>query len=127
MSIQFTREVEEGGKLPFLDIEVAREGNELKTTVYRKPTATKKYLHFSSHHANSIKSGVIKCLAKRAEAVWYAVKAMQRGRREEGGNIISRRNIHGKRLREDSYPSLNQGVGKLSLSPTWDLCSINTY
>ena len=43
-------------------------GNALKTTVYRKPTATNEYPHFSSHHADFTKTGVIKCLAKRAEA-----------------------------------------------------------
>ena len=36
--IQFTREVEENGKLPFLDCLVSRDDNSLRTTVYRKPT-----------------------------------------------------------------------------------------
>ena len=68
-SIQFTREVEEDGKLPFLDVEVTRNGDKLKTTVYRKPTSSNVYLHYDSHHADSIKTGVIKCLAKRAKVV----------------------------------------------------------
>ena len=68
-SIQFTREVEENGKLPFLDVEVVRSGDAIKTMVYRKPTSSNVYIHHASHHADSIKTGVIKCLAKRAETV----------------------------------------------------------
>ena len=37
-SIQFTKEIEENGKIPFLDCLVTRENNTLRTTVYRKPT-----------------------------------------------------------------------------------------
>ena len=35
-SIQFTKEIEENGKIPFLDCFVTRENNTLRTTVYRK-------------------------------------------------------------------------------------------
>ena len=37
-NIQFTKEIEENGKIPFLDCLVTRENNTLRTTVYRKPT-----------------------------------------------------------------------------------------
>ena len=36
--IQFTKEIKENGKLTFLDCLVSRDNNELRTTVYRKPT-----------------------------------------------------------------------------------------
>ena len=36
--IQFTQEIEENGKLPFVGCLVSRDNNELRTTVYRKPT-----------------------------------------------------------------------------------------
>ena len=49
-SIQFTREEESNGKIPFLDTMVEREGTSVTTTVYRKPTHTDRYLHFTSHH-----------------------------------------------------------------------------
>ena len=68
-SIQFTREIEEEGKLSFLDVKVVKDGEKLKTKVYRKPTSSNVYLHYASHHADSIKTGVIKCLSKRAGAV----------------------------------------------------------
>ena len=38
--IQLTKEIEENGKLPFLDCLVSRDNNELRKTVYRKPTHT---------------------------------------------------------------------------------------
>ena len=39
-NIQFTKEIEENGKIPFLDCLVTRDNNKLKTTIYRKPTHT---------------------------------------------------------------------------------------
>ena len=38
--IQFTREIEKNGKIPFLDCLVSRDNNKLRTTIYRKPTNT---------------------------------------------------------------------------------------
>ena len=38
--IQFTKEIEENGQIPFLDCLVTRDNNKLKTTIYRKPTHT---------------------------------------------------------------------------------------
>ena len=46
--IQFTREIEEDGKLPFLDCLVSHDNNELRTTVYRKPTHTDRLLDESA-------------------------------------------------------------------------------
>ena len=37
--------------------------------VYRKPTHTNRYVQFTSHHPESVKSGVIDCLVKRAATV----------------------------------------------------------
>ena len=48
--IQFTREVEENGKLPFLDCLVSRDDNSLRTTVYRKQTHTDRLLDESSYN-----------------------------------------------------------------------------
>ena len=38
--MQFTKEIEENGIIPFLDCLVTRDNNILKTTIYRKPTHT---------------------------------------------------------------------------------------
>ena len=45
--IQFTREVEENGKLPFLDCLVSRDDNSLRTTVYRNRSIPTDY--WTSH------------------------------------------------------------------------------
>ena len=42
--IQFTRKIEENGKIPFLDCLVSRDNNKLRTTVYRKPKHTDRLL-----------------------------------------------------------------------------------
>ncbi|KFD52590.1 hypothetical protein M513_06437 [Trichuris suis] len=64
--ISFTIEKEEDGRLPFLDALIIREGDRLKTTVYRKPTHSDRYLHFSSHHPRSVMRGVISGMVERA-------------------------------------------------------------
>ena len=48
--IQFTREIEENGKIPFLDCLVSRDNNKLRTTIYRKPTDTDRLLNQCSYH-----------------------------------------------------------------------------
>ena len=48
--IQFTKEIEENGKRPFLDCLVSRDKNELRTTVYRKATHTNRLLDESSYN-----------------------------------------------------------------------------
>ena len=65
--IKFTMEVENEGKLPFLDVLVSRKANgRLGHSVYRKPTHTNRYLHAGSHHHPATKRGVLKTLAIRA-------------------------------------------------------------
>ena len=49
-NIQFTKEIEENGKIPFLDCLVTRENNTLRTTVYRKPTHTDRLLDQTSYN-----------------------------------------------------------------------------
>ena len=64
--IQFTREVEENGKLPFLDYLVRRDDNSLRTTVYRKPTHTDRLLDESFCNSTSHKATTIRTLTRRA-------------------------------------------------------------
>ena len=67
--IQFTKEIEENGKLPFLDCLVSRDTNELRTTVYRKPTHTGRLLDESFYNPTSHKATTIKPLTRRAQLV----------------------------------------------------------
>ena len=43
-NIVFTMELEENGRLPYLDSMIHRSDRKLTTTVYRKPTPTDRYL-----------------------------------------------------------------------------------
>ncbi|KAL9969281.1 hypothetical protein ACROYT_G021478 [Oculina patagonica] len=67
--IQFTREIEENGKLPFLDCLVSRDINKIRTTVYRKPTHTDRLLDETSYNPTSHKATTIKTLTRRAQLV----------------------------------------------------------
>ena len=67
--IQFTKEIKENGKLPFLDCLVGRNNNKLRTTVYRKPTHTDRLLDQSSYRPTSHKATTIKTLTRRAQLV----------------------------------------------------------
>ncbi|XP_078361584.1 uncharacterized protein LOC144645943 [Oculina patagonica] len=67
-SIRFTLETESDSKLAFLDTAVSREPDgRLTTSVYRKPTHTDQYLAYDSHHPQSVKRGIVKCLYERAK------------------------------------------------------------
>ena len=67
--IQFTMEEESEGELPFLDTLVKRDGSKAITTVYRKPTHTDRYIHFSSHHHPRVFNGAVMCLKNRANNI----------------------------------------------------------
>ena len=64
-SITFTYEDEQNGKLPFLDINIERDVI-FRTRLYRKPTFTGLFTHFSSYSPTLYKSGLVKILLYRA-------------------------------------------------------------
>ena len=59
-------EIEETGCIPFLDVKVQRHENSLSFSIYRKPTHTDQYLHFTSSHHMSAKNSVVHTLVHRA-------------------------------------------------------------
>jgi hypothetical protein len=63
-------EIEEDGRLPFLDIDIYKKTNgSLGHKVYRKPTHTNLYLHQLSHHPPAHKHSVLSSLIHRAHAL----------------------------------------------------------
>ena len=59
---------EKDKNLAFLDTAVSREPDgRLTTSICRKPTHTNQYLAYDSHHPQSVKRGIIKCLYERAK------------------------------------------------------------
>ena len=68
-SIQFTHELEKDGSLPYLDLALQRSGQDLMTTVSRKPSHTGRYLHFTSNHPRSAMRSVVNSLFSRLEYV----------------------------------------------------------
>ena len=67
--IKFTMEREEDNKISFLDVAVTRKNGNFTTKVFRKPTRTDLYTHYTSHHHPSEKAGTIRCLGLRAEKI----------------------------------------------------------
>ena len=68
-NIKFTMEEESNGELAFLDTLLKRNNGEISVLVYRKPTHTDQYLHYSSHHQTSCKESVVSSLFNRAYSI----------------------------------------------------------
>ena len=64
-SIKFTFEKENNNAMPFLDFEFSRNGSEIVSSVYRKPTYTGLYTHFESLIPHNYKRGLILTLLHR--------------------------------------------------------------
>lgn len=70
-NIQFTMEIEQEGKLPFLDMWIKkRPDGTLGRPVYRKPTHTSLYWNNQSRHHLAQKVSVVSTLISRA--YWFA-------------------------------------------------------
>ena len=68
-NIKFTMEEESNGELAFLDTLLKQNNGEISVLVYRKPTHTDQYLHYSSHHQTSCKESVVSSLFNRAYSI----------------------------------------------------------
>ena len=65
-SINFTMELEENGRLPFIGMDIIRNGCRLDTKVYRKPTDTGLLLHYHSHVDERYKRSLLNTMLNRA-------------------------------------------------------------
>jgi hypothetical protein len=91
--LQFTIELEENRRLPFLDTVTIRSNGKVEVDIYRKPTHTDKYLHYDSHHPKQHKLSVLNTLLDRAEKI----PSSNRGKRRERKHVF-------KVLRDNGYP-----------------------
>lgn len=63
-------EVDTEDQIHFVDVLVCKNSNgTIKTKVYRKPTHTEQYLHFSSNHPHNVKVCVARCLYDRVKNI----------------------------------------------------------
>ena len=67
--IQFTKEIEGDGAIPFLRCLVSCDNNKVQTTIYRKPMHTDRLLGQSSYNPTSHKATVIKTLMRCAQLI----------------------------------------------------------
>ena len=65
-SIDFSMELEENGTLPFLEMDIIRNGCRLDTKVYRKPTDTGLLLHYHSQVNSRYKRSLLNTMLNRA-------------------------------------------------------------
>ena len=63
--IQFTYEIEDNSKLPFLDVMLCRKDNKLVCSVYRKSTYHYIYMNLHSFAPKAWKMGTLKSLIER--------------------------------------------------------------
>ena len=68
-SIRFTMEVEEGGRIPFLDLEIRKEVEGVRFSVHRKEVHRDSYLHRESCHPKPVFRGVVRSLVSRADRI----------------------------------------------------------
>ena len=83
-------EIEKDNTIPFLDTRVSRDSNGLlTTTVYRKPTHTDQYLAYNSHHPQSVKRGIVKCLYDRAKHLTSKPSAISKEKKHLSSVLVS--------------------------------------
>jgi len=66
-TIKWKLEIEANNQIPFLDVLIQRSDQAIQTTVYRKPTASDRYIHYLSDQAHKQKVAAIKTLRYRDE------------------------------------------------------------
>ena len=92
-NLQFTKEIEENGKIPFLDCLVTRDNIRQRTPIYRKPTPTDRLLDQSSYNPTSHKATTIRTLTRRAQLVCDSPNSLQ-DKTDYLNNVFSKNNYN---------------------------------
>ena len=74
-SLTFTMELPVDNKIPFIGIEIVKNGTKLETQVYRKSTNTGLLLHFQSHTDKRYRDSLLKTMIHRAYALSSTTEA----------------------------------------------------
>ena len=111
------REVEENGKLPFLDCLVSRDNNSLRITVYRKPTHTDRLLDESSYSPTSHKATTIRTLTRRAQLV-YNTKDSLSDENKYLDRVFSKNNYNEDFIKRNTYRSTTTTEANANTTPT---------
>ena len=74
-SLSFTMELPVDNRIPFIGIDIIKNGTKLETQVYRKPTNTGLLLHFHSHTHKCYKDFSLKTMLHRAYALSSTTEA----------------------------------------------------
>ena len=91
----FTMEIEKDNTIPFHETTVTRDSDSLlTTTVYRKPNHTNQYLAYDSHHLQSVKCGIVKCLYQWAKHLTMKLSVTSKEKKHLSSILVS-----------DGYPS----------------------
>ena len=100
--IQFTKDIEENGKILFLDCLVTRDNNEPRTTIYRKPTHTDRLLGQSSYNPTSHKATTIRTLTRRAQLVCDSPDSLT-DENKYLDNVFNKNNYNRDFIRHNTY------------------------
>ena len=76
-NIEFTYEMEENGKIAFLDVLIIRNNNTLKTTVYRKKTHNGDYLHWKYFAPPTWKRSTLRSIITRTYRICSTQKYLE--------------------------------------------------
>ena len=107
--IQFTKEIEENGKIPFLYCLVSRDNNSLRTTIYNKHTHTDRLLDHSSYNPTSHKATTIRTLTRRAQLVCDSPDSLEDGT-DYPNNVFSKKNYNTDFVRRNTHSNTDSNV-----------------
>ena len=114
--IQFTKEIEENGKIPFLDCLVTRDNNKLRTTIYRKPTHTDRLLDQSSYNPTSHKATTIRTLTRRAQLVCDSPDSLT-DEIKYLDNVFNKNNYNRDFIRHNTYRNSEPNATNTNATP----------
>ena len=76
-NIEFTYELERNGKINFLDVMLIRRNDTLQTTIYRKSTHNRVYLHWNSYAPRAWKHGTLRKILIQAYKICSSNELLQ--------------------------------------------------